>query len=269
MGKFDKFLIATDLDGTLLDSKKQVGAATEEKIGYFIENGGHFTFATGRLYQSFAVLRNKLKFNAPVIFANGAQIYDYQKEETIYSCYMDGRTAALCEDLLERYPSAALEIYRHNRCDTVRENDITRAHMINFLIDHETHASVADVSGGSWLKILFTAEHGVLTEMCEYARSVCDYNLFRFSTPNFLESFSAETDKGRGARRLAALLGVPDDKLVAAGDQENDMDLLRLAGISAAPANAAPAVKHSVHIVLPDNDHDAIAKLISYIDKMA
>ena len=64
MGKFANVLIVTDLDGTLLDHEKNIGAASREAIRYFMSEGGLFTFATGRLYQSFMGICKKLPFNA-------------------------------------------------------------------------------------------------------------------------------------------------------------------------------------------------------------
>ncbi|MBR6740733.1 MAG: HAD-IIB family hydrolase [Clostridia bacterium] len=269
MGKFDKFLIATDLDGTLLNSRKRIDALTDEKIRYFIANGGHFTFATGRVHQSFVHLKDMLGFNAPVIFGNGGQIYDYETEQTLSYWFLPSKIRTLCDEVLKLYPSAALELYRHGCCDTVNENEITEIHVTKFGIERVKHDSLETVSDEPWIKVLITAPNSDLTEIYRYVTQRCDYANFRFSTAEFLEVFSRDTDKGRAALWLAKRLGVPESGLIAAGDQQNDLDLLNAAAISAAPANAAENVKAAVDIILPDNDHDAIAALIDHIDSIA
>ena len=50
MGKFDGFLICTDLDGTLLNKAYKISPENEEAIRYFQAEGGRLTFITGRLY---------------------------------------------------------------------------------------------------------------------------------------------------------------------------------------------------------------------------
>lgn len=48
MKKFDGLLLGCDMDGTLLDSRKQISAKNQEAIWYFVKNGGSFSLATGR-----------------------------------------------------------------------------------------------------------------------------------------------------------------------------------------------------------------------------
>ena len=106
-------MIVTDLDGTLLNSNKHVDAESREAIEYFMANGGYFTFATGRLYQSFQNVRKRVVQNAPVIFSNGAQIYDLESEKLLWECGLDGDIEPLCEEILRKFPGTAAEVYRH------------------------------------------------------------------------------------------------------------------------------------------------------------
>ena len=49
MKKYDGWLIVSDMDATLLDENKQISAENKQAIDYFIENGGLFTVASGRM----------------------------------------------------------------------------------------------------------------------------------------------------------------------------------------------------------------------------
>ena len=206
-------------------------------------------------------------FNAPIVFANGAQIVNMGDADILYQLPLESDIVPICEDVLAVFPQAALEIYAHKRCGVVRINDISLKHMLDFSIEHTLYRSVRDVPQ-PWLKVLFTENADVLSEIASYIgdrypkASVC------FSAKNFLEVFHAEADKGRGTLKLAEILGISPENIYTAGDQENDLPLLRVGKLSFAPENAVKAVKDQVDIVLPDNDSDMMAALISRLDSI-
>lgn len=267
MGKFANVLIVTDLDGTLLDHEKNIGAASREAIRYFMSEGGLFTFATGRLYQSFKGICKKLPFNAPVIFANGAQIINMGDANILYQTPLENDVLPLCESVLEEFPKVALEIYAHKRTGLVRPNEISLKHMLDFAIEHTVYRAACDAPQ-PWLKVLFTESHDVLVQIAAFVEAHYRKASICFSSSNFLEVFNLCVDKGRTALKLAELLDVNRNDVYAAGDQENDLPLLRAAKMSFAPANAVEAVKKQVDILLPDNDHDMMAALIQRLDSI-
>lgn len=267
MGKFSNVLIVTDLDGTLLNSKKEVDPASREAIQYFIREGGYFTFATGRLYQSFTGIAKKMVYNAPIIFANGAQIISMGSVDVMYQQPLEDDILPVCEEVLERFPGAAMEIYAHRRCDIIHYNAITCKHMQDFTIEHTFYKTIRE-SAQPWLKVLFTERHEVLEEIAEFLRSRYDKATVCFSSPVFLEVFNKEVDKGRGIQQLAKILGVPDENIYASGDQENDLPMSNATKLFFAPENAVPAVKEKADVILPDNDHDMMAALINHLDSI-
>ena len=67
MGKFDGYLICTDLDGTLLRKDKSVSKENLEAIEYFKNEGGKFTFITGRMPFYAGDISNLIKPNTPIV----------------------------------------------------------------------------------------------------------------------------------------------------------------------------------------------------------
>lgn len=264
MGCFSGVLIATDLDGTLLNSQKGIDLPTRRAIERFCREGGLFTAATGRMVQSFHMLKDVVPYNAPVVFANGAQIYDYQTARPIWQCDLSEGFALAAQALLNAFPEASLEIYTSDTCRIVQPNDITLEHMRAFRIPYTLCQSTADAPG-RWLKALLTAPPKILNEAVLMARAMDAGASFRFSTPYFLEMFSDQTDKGRGVLRLAEMKGVAPAHVYAVGDQENDLDMLKAAALSFAPANASATVLEAADVVLPDNDHNTLAAMIDFL----
>jgi hydroxymethylpyrimidine pyrophosphatase-like HAD family hydrolase len=78
----------------------------------------------------------------------------------------------------------------------------------------------------------------------------------------YVELVPPGTGKSEALRWLCADLGVEPADAVAVGDGLNDLGMLRLAGLAAAPANAPAEVRHAADIVLPSNDENAVAVLV-------
>uniref|UniRef100_UPI001C556D97 HAD family hydrolase n=1 Tax=Klebsiella pneumoniae TaxID=573 RepID=UPI001C556D97 len=63
IGKYDNFLLISDLDGTLINSKQEISKENLEAVKYFIENGGIFSVATGRTTQNIRLHIKELPIN--------------------------------------------------------------------------------------------------------------------------------------------------------------------------------------------------------------
>ena len=81
MGKFDGVLIATDIDGTLINSSFELSIENKTAIDYFKAEGGIFTIATGRLCDYLKEKEFDALVNCPVIVLNGAAVYDFETNE--------------------------------------------------------------------------------------------------------------------------------------------------------------------------------------------
>ena len=78
----------------------------------------------------------------------------------------------------------------------------------------------------------------------------------------------SENSKGRSLERLCEIIGIPIENSVAAGDYENDSDMILAAGIGAAVENAQESLKEKADIILPVCEEDAIAHLIEFLEEM-
>ena len=97
MKKFEGILICTDLDGTLLRKDKTVSRENLEAIEYFKENGGYFTFITGRMPYFSDKICEIVKPNVPFGCGNGGAIYDYAKREYVWKQIISDSVTELAE----------------------------------------------------------------------------------------------------------------------------------------------------------------------------
>lgn len=266
MGKFDGVLLASDYDDTF-GVGTNIPADNLEMLDYFKAQGGRFTIATGRANHTFKAIRSLIPFNAPVLLANGAMIYDFDKEEALFE---RGLAPSAREDmaLLARlYPEMSLEAY----CG---ENDIyawnPNRHVLGHLLYTKctAHWRPIDEMPLPWSKAILEHDHDVLLKLqAEILERWGDrYDSF-FSADHMLELNAKGCTKGAAVLRLADMLGVKRENIYCAGDNQNDISMLEVAAIPFAPENAIPMVKALPNIrVLPPCEKGAIGALIRQLD---
>ena len=90
MGKFDGYLICSDIDGTFSCGGEQSIEINSEAVKYFTSNGGKFTFATGRGLDHVKRPEFFSNMNAPACLYNGALVYDIQNEKAFLHIILVG-----------------------------------------------------------------------------------------------------------------------------------------------------------------------------------
>ena len=115
-----------------------------------------------------------------------------------------------------------------------------------------------------FFKVMIVGEEKVIDEvkskLPESLTSV--FNVVR-SNPNFLEFIPNKSSKGTGLRSLCIRLGYPVERSIAFGDAENDLSMIRAAGIGCAMQNADPMLKAEADYVTEhDNNHAGVAEIL-------
>lgn len=134
----------------------------------------------------------------------------------------------------------------------------------------ETHVAVADLDAfmdgytGTASKIhLFFPNH---EEKLKAAALLQGLPFFvSESVPNDIEVMPLGVDKGTGLSALAAYLNLTPAEVMAVGDGENDLAMLRYAGLSVAMGNACDTVKKTARVVTETNDEDGLAKAVERV----
>ena len=90
-----------------------------------------------------------------------------------------------------------------------------------------------------------------------------DQLFITISKPYFLEFMNKEVDKGASLTRLANILGVKIEEVIAIGDSYNDLTMIKAAGLGVAMGNAVDAVKEIANLITTSNEENGVAKVIN------
>ncbi len=268
---FSKYMIVTDLDGTYLYEGKP-GVRNREAVEAFKAGGGLFTVATGRLHIN---VRSSLPdiaelCNAPVIFGNGAYIYEWKTQQSLMS------------DMLSCQNVEAFLAFVAAYCPEVSYRVSARANMrspfANDLIKRDVMAFDPGISiigtppeewpHDDWYKVSFRDEPEVLEAVRRDFEAVLGDRMDAVRTgKRFLEVIPKGITKALGVEKLRRYFGATDEShiMIACGDYENDIPMLQAADIALCPENAIPAVKAVCHGQLCHCKDGFVAEVIEAI----
>lgn len=257
-------MLVTDMDGTLLNGKSQISEKNHRAIKRFISGGGMFTVATGRMSKAVEPYLPMLPMNIPAILYNGAAIYDFSTRKVLWQNCLPDNLELVAEDALRRFPDIGLEVFHGEDIYLPTQNYETGRHMIREGF-HPIYAGLKDIPK-PWLKFLIAAKPEQLLEVEGFLENRKEEFHAVYSEPQFLELLNKNVSKGSALRRLAAMLNFPCDCIVAMGDNRNDLEMLREAGIGIAVANAHSDAAGAANLICGHHEQDAVAEVISRIE---
>lgn len=274
--KFDGLIIVSDMDGTFLGLGARVIPENIQAIEYFKENGGRFTFATGRTHHNIRKSLgdvNKVA-NAPAITVNGACIYDFCASESVLDVTMDSsRVVQLVKYCREHLGDVALRCSTPYGFMTDKITGLIKKDFDSFLSGGDCGIA-KEIDVDKWNreilhKIVFRDEAENLIKVREVLEPLfSEYFTFVTSSPRFLELNAKGCSKAIGVDYLRKAYSTKEKvaTIIAVGDYENDIEMLKAADIAACPENAMENVKSISKIKLCHHDDGAIANLIGILD---
>lgn len=270
--KFDKLFIVSDIDGTLLSDDKTINKRNIQAIDYFIQNGGKFTLASGRNYNSITNILNHVKVNAPCLCVNGSIIYDYEEKKILWEQQLNHISAKLIiEAIMKEFPSVGVEIFTASGMCMVRPNKYTQIHIKRESMFYK----VSDIADAKlpWYKVLVCDHPKTLLEVEDFVKQskLLEKHFgcrFVFTEDIFYELINVDTSKGYALKVLSERFGFKFDKTYAIGDNYNDIEMIEEADVGVGVKNAVPEILKLADLVVCSNNEGAICDLVNHIDKM-
>lgn len=119
-----------------------------------------------------------------------------------------------------------------------------------------------------WIKVLLIGERELLDKYEPIYRTEYDNGYAVRSGDKYLDVVANGVSKGKGMLDMAKKIGIEQNKIIAVGDNMNDISMLEVAGISYAVENAEESVKKIADNLAPSNNGGAIAYIINRLEKI-
>lgn len=267
--KFDNKLIVSDLDGTFFDSGSGTVRINIDAINYFKENGGFFTFATGR--NELTLEPDVIKLvNAPIICCNGSYLYDPESDRRFREiCIAPGPIISMIKTVLASFSDIGVRVTADDKYYVIGQSLEQNLKRISANPELFVATDVDNLPTYDWHKVVFVGNEEKLDLASKFIKVKAEglYQIAR-SSPTQLEMFNLKATKGIGAIEVKHMLEAKHGAICmyGIGDYENDIDLLKLSDVAACPENSLKEVKLYSDVVVCSNDDGAVAGLIEYID---
>ncbi len=266
-------LVISDLDGTLLSDLNHVSAENRRAVDDLAEAGILFTIATGRMEPMMMEYVRQLSVNEPIISFNGALVREPASNTVVYHKTMQPEAAsamfAYCFshklDFLtytdrvayyQPYSERVEAFYDYNRLANRGGSTPVR------LLPAET---LVDENGQLKQEVLkiFVQSHDpdVLSEIAKIAARYPQLDCVS-SMENSLDIMAANVSKGEGLRKLAEHYNLSMSQIAAFGDHDNDVPMLKEAGLSIAMSNGTDLCKSAAEHIAPNNNLDGFARMV-------
>jgi Cof subfamily protein (haloacid dehalogenase superfamily) len=262
-------IIASDLDGTLLDGNHMVDAFTSDTLCQLAGQGLHFVLATGRHFLDVKGIRAALGIRAHLITSNGASIHD-PDDQQIYSKYLDPQLVqALAQ--AEFAAGSRLNFYLNDSWLIDQPN----ARLLSMHKDSGFTYQVCDLAahdGQNVEKVLYVAEHAQLLQIEQRIKARFDsIASITFSSETCLEVMAPGVSKGSALQQVLDRLKLKAEHCLAFGDGQNDVEMLQLAGHPRIMGVAHPRLVSSLpHATRISSNLDAgVARHLRQLFKLA
>lgn len=253
-------LLATDLDGTLLDSLGQVSQANIDAIFKASECGLKVIPATARSIRTTKKIAYLAGMGPLAICQNGAAMYDLENERLIYHQPLElDNSVQIINELRKCAPGV---IFAVEKLDLfIPENEFFPTLLPG--LTQDPVSDILSVVNEPLTKIICRHKKLNHKELSELAKTRCGHLADTTSAGGDWVDFQLKgISKAVGLARAAALLGIEQGETAAIGDQKNDVQMLEWAQFSAATNNAIDITKHAADWIAPANTKNGVAAFI-------
>lgn len=283
-------LIASDMDGTLLNASHEISEKNAEAIRYAQSLGITVIIATGRAFYEASTPVEHSGLKVPYICLNGAEVRDesfniistsnlnhelvqritteLDNEDVYYQIYTN-------RGIYTENPDRDLEIYVDIAERAGQQADVEKIkHAIQDRIDNgslkvvEDYSKIESVPGELIMKIL--AFDSDLEKIDRVSKRLSESNHLAISSSSRgnIEITHSDAQKGIALESIAEKLGVDMDEVMAIGDNLNDVSMLSRVGYPVAMENATDEVKAVANYITESNEQDGVGNaIIKYLDE--
>ena len=265
----EQHLIVLDLDGTLLTDQKVISDKTKTTLAKAMKAGHQVMIATGRPYRSSEVYYKELGLHTPIVNFNGAFVHHpadanwgtfhtpislnvvHEVVESMHNFDFHNMVAEVLDDVyVHHHDEKLMDIFRFG------DPSITTGDLRNYLKVDPTSMLIH----APFEKVQSIHEH-----LSSVHAEVIDHR--RWGAPwHVIEIVKSGLSKAVGLDRVSKSLGISKNRIIAFGDEDNDLEMIEFAGVGVAMGNAIAPLKNIANEITLTNNEDGIAELL--IDRL-
>ena len=254
-------LVALDVDGTLVDSKGVITPTVRQALEETIDNGVEVVIISGRNAEGVSLIINQIGRDLWYVSSGGAMTGRLGTNEIIRQAFIDQATM---RTIIELAREAGAGIFVELPRKLYWEGDeryltwLTSIEGVNIC---KMEDILQDIHSEP-LKMTLVMEREPLLDLEKKINELQLDLHITYSSPVYMEITPAVVNKGVAVQHMASYLNIPMSQVMAVGDGENDIPMIKVAGLGVAMGNAPQVVKDAADLVVPTNDEDGLVKAL-------
>ena len=254
-------LLFTDLDDTLLNTDGSISEENIAAVKKALKHGCKVVICSGRSNMSIEKFNKTLGIKDYTIGYNGGIIY--KGDEVIICHYLEKQLVCDIIDFCRSY-KVDLQLYQDNQLWLDNETQRTKDYCLRSVLTPRVVDDLKLHLTDRVNKVIILADHDILKKLEKNMPNHISDNCCTFFSHNYLFEFNPPgITKGTAVKELADYLKIPLSQVIAIGDNENDIPMIKSAGLGIAVKNAiTPALESADYITTNTNDNNAVAEVI-------
>ena len=241
-------LVVTDIDGTLMEMNGSLAQETIDVVKKMSEKGVKVVIATGRMYNAAKPVVQKLALDTPIICYQGAMIRD--DSEIYFERNVDKKTALNIINDLRNY-GAHINLYLRDRLIVEQDDKYIKEYAGDRFLKYEVVPDLTTVVQDATKLLAINEDATLVTQIRDEMRVKYPYLNIVKSTDYYCEFVNKEADKGYAIDFLAQKWNLKKQEILAIGDQDNDVEMIKAAGLGVAMGNCSPKLRDSADFICP------------------
>lgn len=274
-------LIASDLDGTLLDEPNRISKINLDAIEYAYQKGAKFCFSTGRDLQSVKDITCLLKHKPVLLLGNGSEVYDEDENLVFQNFFNNKYLEEICEIMNEHdvphmvfttdgfYTTTnPVEVRRRfiERIGKIRNQEMAHIFATNMDKPCNNLVQIEDIQEFAKTKKVLKVEgfHYNSKPVEDVKKELEKFTeLSHLSTgKNNVEVTNLTATKGLALKRYCEHANIKKDEVMVMGDSHNDLSMFELFKYSFAPENSIQEIKDYAYKVVKSCDEHGVSQAI-------
>lgn len=256
-------MVATDIDGTILNWDFGFTPEVKKCIKNLTERGVKVVLVTGRMHKATLHVAEELGLDTPIVSYQGGLIKENCEDgKTLYQKDLSPAHARKIIDWA-RENNIHINLYLDDELYVEQDNDVVKKYTdARFVPYHVCSFDTLEIKNvNKILAIDYTNPRRVTSWVNELSAAYPELYIVK-STPYFCEIGCKDAKKSSGVKFLCEKWGLKREEVLAIGDQNNDIELLKAGGIAVAMGNATPELKDCADYITDTVDNNGFVKAI-------
>jgi hypothetical protein len=264
-------MLVLDLDGTVLNDQKEIPERNKKAIQNLAETGIQIVVCSGRIFSGARAYATELGLTGSLVACNGALIKTIKDNRLIYTDSLNIQdvinSAKICK---------SKDVYVHAYIDEVLVTEQLKYTSLiyserNKILDEKSKLDIKVVENlVDYMmkcakridKLVVISEHS--NQLSELRKQISSIESVEIASSSFdnIEVMNKGVSKGKAIKFLCGEMGINVNEVMAIGDNENDLDMLKTVGFPIAMGNAIDEVKMIANYITDNNENAGVAKAI-------